>query len=309
MLETPMNKKTTLSYGAFAIFGLLALTGCPDKPPADASADAIAFTPDPTVQWLIGAPATLNITATMLASGQPVVYIPGKCPNLKLEDVNTNLPNHLASLGNSLSGRDAPASYSSKWITAPAEINDFRVSLVANEAVENAAGGFSYASSFKMEANQSYESGKFLLTIGKIARKVSLTTDAAGCVKASVCVATDNKGGSAVSAVYYGALIRLNIKTGAFSAGANVNVADYAKLSFDFKSESIDVQGGLIGSLAQPDEIKNKYDVDKILVDLKAHNIITVSDKINKMAEKYGLVAVDTMTISGKDCKLISGVQ
>jgi hypothetical protein len=276
-----------------------------------------ALESDGKIQWLgEGGSFDLSILQQQsIRTGQTRVEIDWRYPNcqkLMSEPDFKNLSSELKAYHNSLRMIGQAAVRSSKagsWATAPAEQEDFRVSFAADQATTSGDAGATYQGWATARISGQNKRSQVHLAVALISRVVHLEKGARDCVRQNICGATGN-GGEYISGVTYGTLIRAKVQSAewAFGAGASGGKGPVeGSATFDLKSGNVRIDGAIIGGLKEPlKELEKEYDLPEIMEDLNKRRIIDVARNFGKLAKSYGVIAVETSSVSSTDCKLIN---
>lgn len=148
------------------------------------------------------------------------------------------------------------------------------------------------------------------LFLANSVRSVTLTTEAAQCMRVNVCEHTDNAGGGFVQTAWYGTLLRITLNHVHVDANAEVSVGETFGASFEFSTTNMSIAGGLIGAFSSLSELNaalGDYDISDIVTDLSNRDFLRATTQLRERASTLGIIAAELQHVSAEDCASLGG--
>ena len=193
-----------------------------------------------------------------------------------------------------------------KWVSKPAKTPSYRVSFVSDELATDGGLNLTFASAASAKAGESTSNKAVDIVLASSVEELALATTARDCVRANICLRSNNRGGTYIDAVIYGTLMRLKLKSASYKVDAEAKGSigeNYrSQIAFDLSTENISIAGGIIGTIRSSDRIKQLYDVPEIIEDLKNKRILSVFEKLRERTDSYGIIGAAIGSVSAEDC-------
>jgi hypothetical protein len=158
----------------------------------------------------------------------------------------------------------------------------------------------------KSKANAEIEKAGIFILISKIAYAAKLSTAAHTCIEESICIGSENKGGTYLDEIYYGLSLQGSVSTEKAKAELSGGIPSI-KMSAKLSSGDLNLKFVVAGEIKTVQDLKNKgYDIPQIVEDLNNKKILSVLQKVDSLTSRYDVVGIHVAKVSPEVCARIN---